>query len=100
MCDSPHALGQALLGEKAKMKLEKTKFQIEIYGQQIELRAPNYLEASEYRQALTNLTEKAEATEIIKGFLGKLGLSEDVFNSLEMGHVQEILEFVLTPKKK
>jgi hypothetical protein len=82
------------------MKLEKTKLQIEIYGEQLELRAPNYLEASEYRMALNNLSEKSEATEIIKGFLIKLGLTEAVFNSLEMGHVQDILEYVLTPKKK
>lgn len=82
------------------MKLEKTKVELEIYGEKVAMKLPTYKEATEYRTELNALPTSSDAAEVIKKFLVAMGLPEAMFDQLEMNHVTEVLEFILAPKKK
>jgi len=82
------------------MKLEKAKIELDMYGEIIALRKPTFQEAREYRDDLKKLSESEDASLIIQKFLEKMGLPEGKFNDLEFDHVNEILDVIMSPKKK
>lgn len=82
------------------MKLERTKIELELYGEVFNLRKPTFKEAREYREELTKLGSESDATVVIESFLEKMGLPKEKFQDLEFDHVNEIMEFLLISKKK
>ncbi len=82
------------------MKLVKTVIELEVYGQTVSLKKPTYREAQEYRDALKKLSDNEDAGSVMIEFLSKMGLPKEVFEQLELGHVNEIMEALTDTKKK
>ena len=82
------------------MKLERTVLILDLYGEEISLKRPTFLEAEQYQEQLRASEKTDETTSVLKSFLEKMGLPKEKFESLEFDHVALILESLLTPKKK
>lgn len=82
-----------------KMKIVKTKIDVEIYGEQISLRKPSVLETKQYREDLKKLDENADASDVMQSFLEKMGLPKELYVQLELGHIVEILDLITSAKK-
>jgi hypothetical protein len=81
------------------MKLVKTIIELEVYDKKYELRKPNFKESQMYREALLKLDESGDASIVMMDFLAMLGLPKEIFESLEFGHITEIMEAVTGSKK-
>ena len=81
------------------MKLVKSILELEVYGEKVELRKPTFKEAQSYRDELIKLGESGDATEVMVNFLEKLGLKKEIFDSLELAHVNQIMDLVTGSKK-
>lgn len=82
------------------MKLVKTIIDLEVYGQNVQLKKPTFNEAQEYREQLLKLGESDSAAEVMKAFLNKMGLPLEIFDQLEIAHVSELMEALTDSKKK
>lgn len=81
------------------MKLTRTVFEVEIDGKTFNIRKPNFRESQQYREELLKIGETGDAAEVMKDFLAKLGLPKEIFETLEFGHISEIMEAVTGSKK-
>jgi hypothetical protein len=82
------------------MEIVKTQIKVSVYGKDYELEAPKALEAAEFIDSI-DAEKKLSNTEMISktyGFLTKMGLPEDVCKSLELEHLNKLIEFI-TKKK-
>lgn len=79
------------------MKIEKSKpIQVEIYGQKLELKSPTFGQVKE----LSRLTKEDESKSIdaMSQFLISLGMGQDVLDSMDASHVQQLAEFITSKK--
>lgn len=83
------------------LELVRATVQVKLDGKEFSLRKPAYYEGAEYRASIKKFDgdDMAQA-ELLVSFLSKLGMPEDSAKSLESEHLEQILEFVLTAKKK
>jgi hypothetical protein len=81
------------------MKIVKTILEIEIYDQKIEMRKPTFKESQQYRESLLKMGENGDAADVMMAFLESLGLPKEIFESLEFGHITQIMELVTGSKK-
>jgi len=79
------------------MKLVRTVFEIELDDKKFELRKPKFKETQQYRESL--LKEGADASLVMKEFLEVLGLPVDVYDDLEMDHIEQLMASVTGSKK-
>ena len=82
------------------MKITRTVIEVEIYGEAVKLKRPNYKETQDYRENLKKLAEHEDAGPVMKSFLVKMGLPEGLFEELEMTHISDILDLISGSKKK
>lgn len=81
------------------MKLVRTIFEVEIDNKKFELRKPTYKESQQYREELLKLGETGDAGLVMIGFLEKLGVPKDVFETLEFDHITQLMDAVTGSKK-
>lgn len=79
---------------------ESATIKARIYGQSVELRRPTVgmIEAMEDQRAV--LDKDKDKMALMKNFLSKLGMPEDLLGKLELDHYTQVIEFLLSPKKK
>ncbi len=82
------------------MKLVRTVLEVDVYGEKITLRRPNYKEAQAYRDSLKKIGEESDATDLVMEFLETLGMPKEVFLRLELAHVNQIMEVIAGVEKK
>jgi hypothetical protein len=89
-----------LFEETNKVKIERSKIEIEIYGRQCTLKLPTFKQTQKYSENLKALgnDKDIDASQTMKEFLVELGLPGDLFDELEVGHIVEIMDLV-TKKK-
>jgi hypothetical protein len=82
------------------LKFERSVIEIDLYGTPVKLRKPYFSETQDYKAKLQALPENDEVAPIIKAFIVKMGLPENLFEQLEMEHVSEIMGLLTGSKKK
>lgn len=78
------------------LKLEKSKFKIEIFGNIVEIRKPNWSEIEKFQDAAED--DKGSMSRTRELFVN-IGIPAEIVKDLEMEHITAIME-LLVPKKK
>lgn len=82
------------------IELVKTKVEVKFEDKIYNLHCPTYKQSLEYSEAVKQASgDELAIAKCLTGFLLKLGLPEDVSESLESGHLEQILDFILSKKK-
>ncbi len=82
------------------MDIVKTKIEVTIYGEKFNLSQPKSLQAAEFIDSISE-DKKLSNTEMIKktqAFIVSMGLPEEVCDSLELDHLNQLIGFI-TKKK-
>lgn len=78
------------------LKLNKSKFKIEIFGQVVEIRKPNWSEIEKFQE---DVSEEAGSMSRTRELFVQIGIPSEIVSELEMDHITAIME-LLVPKKK
>lgn len=83
------------------LELTRTTIEVKLDGKEYTLRMPTYKEGILYKHEIKLLQDDdVKASERLVEYLSKLGLPKEVSESLEIGHLEQVLEFILGAKKK
>lgn len=82
------------------LKIEKSKFKIDIFGTICEVRKPTWSEIENFQQKITSKElGEAGSLSLTRELLVALGVKEELVSELELDHVSAIMD-LLVPKKK
>lgn len=82
------------------LKLEKTKFKVEIFGDICEIRKPNWSEIEKYQEDMKNKSpEDKSSLSLTRELLVNLGVKNEHVSQLEIEHVSALMDLII-PKKK
>jgi len=82
------------------LKLEKTKFKIEVFGEICELRKPNWSEIEKYQADIrANESNDKGSLSLTRNLLVALGIKDEHVSQLEIEHVSALMDLII-PKKK
>ena len=89
------------MNDKTKVvkKFERSKITFEIYGEVYHITKPTFGRSLELAKAKDDMSEDGCKDAMIK-LLDDLGLPEKVTMDMEIGHVSELMEYILPAKKK
>lgn len=83
------------------LELTRSTIDVKLDDKVYKLRAPTYAEGLEYKkQAKDCVEDETKLFELLGAFLAKLGFPVEASKTMEVGHLEKILEFVLGTKKK
>ena len=82
------------------LKLEKSSFKIDVFGEVIDIRKPNWSEIEQFQEKILD-KDGNELSSLVRTreLLIKIGLSESQAAALEIDHVTAIMDLII-PKKK
>ena len=83
------------------LELTRVKIEIKLDGQTYSMRMPTYKETIKHQvesKAIAN--DEVKSSEHLMKYLSELGLPIEVCESLELDHLEKILDFILGAKKK
>lgn len=82
-----------------ELKLTKTKLKFDVYGDTVECVRPSLKDTLEMEQKMKECKDDSQKiVEVILDFLSKQGFSKSLLESMEMGHLMQVIE-VITGKK-
>jgi hypothetical protein len=82
------------------LELVKAKLPVKIDDVVHELRSPTYRDSLEYENKLKDLDDPKLKADALFSYLESLGLPRNVSESLEIGHITQILTYVTGEKKR
>lgn len=80
------------------MKLEKTKAEIDVYGEKVILSLPSVEAWERYQKRMKD--GKVSEFKAAIDFIIEAGMSKNIANQLELPHIREVIEFLSGVKKK
>jgi len=78
------------------LKFKKSVQEIDLYGEKFEVRFPTVGELDSFSEQMLKSTSEFKT---LAGFLAALGLPEDKAESMELGHLKELIDILSTQKK-
>lgn len=83
------------------LEFAQTTVEIKIADKVYKMRVPTYKESLDYQQITKNIIgDEMALFEAVCNYFEMLGLPKDATANLEMGHLSQVLEFLLDTKKK
>ena len=81
------------------MEFKRRSLELKIYGEAYKLSFPTVKQTKEYADQMHE-SDEDKATELLLGFLAKLGLPQEVAEEMETDHLQQLCEALMPSKKK
>lgn len=83
------------------LELTRATVEVKLDGKVHTLRMPTYKEGIVYKHELSlSKDDDIKSADMLIAYLSKLGLPAEVSESLEINHLEQVLEFILGAKKK
>jgi hypothetical protein len=83
------------------IELTRTTIEVKIDDKTFNMRMPTYKEGIQYKSSVKECgDDEIKTSDLLMGYLEKLGMPKEVTETLEIGHLEKILEFILGAKKK
>lgn len=83
------------------LELVRSTIEVKLDGKVYTLRMPTYKEGILYKSEVKKISEDdILSSNLLIDYLSKLGLPKEVCESLEIEHLEKVLEFILGAKKK
>ncbi len=76
------------------------KIKARIYGESVELSHPTVGMVEAFEEQRASMNNDKDKMVLMKGFLVQLGMPHDLINRMEVHHYTDLIEKILTPKKK
>lgn len=79
-----------------KFEFERTKVELKIYGQEMQISMPTEAQVMEMQEQMTEVKEDPRGVLAVRRkFLISLGIPEDVLSKMEFTHVNKLAEGLL-----
>jgi alcohol dehydrogenase YqhD (iron-dependent ADH family) len=83
-----------------ELEFKRTVYKINIYGKSYEMRRPTVREIIGFQTSVKDNSNHEESIERLTEFFVSLGLDKEVINDLEIDHMTQIAETIISANKK
>lgn len=81
------------------MELLRKNIELTVYGEKFDLKKPTALEAAEFKKSITGVEDDVLLVKIAIDFISSIGLRKEVAEQLDLGELQQVIEYITSKKK-